>query len=307
MPEFRVTYRQLEIFLAVAEEKGVTAAAHRLSVSQAAISRQMLALERKLGCVLFERKRGSPSSLTERGQLLLQQAPELLTKISDVASRWDRPVPYSKRVRVASGDIIQGLIFQPKMIDFYRLHPDIQVELIELPPVAESVAKMSKLQIDLAYFTLSQSVQIASGEFLSMLDHGLFISPQHPIAAEWKPDSSVSLPLLLPLSGSTAESCILKVLQSAGIANYHVVAHVQRADTMIQLALEGVGACWAMSHFVEEHIEQHRLRDLNVGLGKLCRYRFRRPAMDRAEHVDVVDQFLTSLIVRSSSANAAVS
>jgi DNA-binding transcriptional LysR family regulator len=179
------------------------------------------------------------------------------------------------------------------------------VELVELPPIAESVAKMSKLQIDLAYFTLSQDTQIASGEMVSTLDHGLFISPQHPISAEWNPDSPLSLPLLLPLSGSTAESNILQMLQTAGITNYHVVAHVQRADTMIQLAVEGVGSCWAMSHFVKEHVEQQRLRELNVRAGKLCRYRFRRPAMQPAAHVDVVDQFLTLLITRSSSAHAA--
>jgi len=307
VPIFPVTFRQLEIFLAVAEQGGVTAAANRLNVSQAAISRQMLALERKLGWELFERKRGSSSSLTERGRLLLQQAPELLNKLSDVASRWDRPVPCPKRVRVACGDIIKSLIFQPQMIEFYRLHPEIQVELVELPPVAESVAKMSKLQIDLAYFTLSQDTQIDSGEVVSTLDHGLFISPQHPIAAEWNPDSSLSLPLLLPLSGSAAESNILHMLHTAGITNYHVVAHVQRADTMIQLAVEGVGSCWAMSHFVKEHVEQHRLRDLNVRPGKLFRYRFRRPDLHPTEHVDVVDHFLTLLITRSSSAHPIVS
>lgn len=306
MPKFRATFRQLEIFLAVAEEAGFTAAANRLNVSQAAISRQMLALEHKLGWVLFERERGRSSSLTERGRLLWQQAPELIAKMSDVASQWDRPLPCSKRVRVASGDIIQSLIFQPNMVDFYRLHPDIQVELIELPPVAESVAQMSKLQIDLAYFTLSQNTQIASGEVVSTLDHGLFLSPQHPLAAEWKPGSSLSLPLLLPLSGSTPERNIFQMLHAAGVANYHVVARAQRVDTMIQLAVEGAGACWAMTHLVEEHVEQHRLLDLNVRPGKLLRYRFRRSAMHRPAHVEVVDQFLTSLIARSSSAHTAL-
>lgn len=307
MPRFRATFRQLEVFLAVAEEGSFTAASARLNISQAAISRQMFALERKLNCKLFERHNGKPAALTEQGQQLLSRAPALVEQATEVAEQWQQPPATSprsstRRVRVASGDIIQEHIFQPRMPDFHKRHPDIQVEFIEMPPVMESVTQMSRLHIDLAYFTFGQDTEIAGGERISMIDHGLFISPQHPLASVWRPQSSDSLPLLMYLSGSALERNVHQTLHSCGVTNYRIVARAQRAETLIQLALAGVGACWTMSHLVSEYIKQERLLDLNVHPEKLCRYRFRLPAGSSVEHVDTVDQFLTSLMVAGTPA-----
>lgn len=295
MSKSRATFRQLEVFLAVTEGGSFTAAAERLNVSQAAISRQMFALERKLNCELFERHAGKSVALTENGLQLSSRAPALLEKVSEATERWQRS-PAPKRVRVACGDIIQEHIFQPHMIDFYQRHPEIQVEFIEMPPVLESVAQMARLRIDLAYFTFARGIEVVGGELVSTIDHSLFISPKHPLASSWRPGARASLPLLMYLSGSPLERNVRQTLRDSGITNYHVVARAQRAEALIRLAIAGVGACWSMTHLVREHIEHDRLLDLNVHPDQLCRYRFRLPASGAAEHVDTVDRFLTSLV-----------
>lgn len=293
------TFRQLEILLAAAEEGGFTTAAKRLNISQAAISRQIQALERKLGAKLFERESGRTAMLTEHGRQLRAQAPGLMANMSAIAAQWQRPTPAAKRVRVASGDIIQGMIFQPRMSEFHKLHPEIQVELVEMPPAVESVERMSKLRIDLAYFTFPQHTTLPGGEVVATLEHGLFISPQHSLAGIWKAGNAETLPLLMYLSGSAAERHLCRMLRTAGIGNYQVAARAQRTETLIQLALEGVGACWTPTHLVEPHVQNGRLVDLDLRPERLCRYKFRRPASERNEHIDAVDGFLTALMIDS--------
>ncbi|HLN59244.1 MAG TPA: LysR family transcriptional regulator, partial [Thermoanaerobaculia bacterium] len=61
--------RQLEMFLAVAEEGSFTRAGERLHVSQSAVSRQIGLLERELGGRLFHRD-GRRPTLTHAGELL---------------------------------------------------------------------------------------------------------------------------------------------------------------------------------------------------------------------------------------------
>lgn len=75
MPETqgRVTLWGIDIFLAVAEEGSITAAAKRLGISPPAVSQQLAALEATLGTTLFDR--GSrPFSLTTSGQVFRRHA-----------------------------------------------------------------------------------------------------------------------------------------------------------------------------------------------------------------------------------------
>lgn len=68
-----VELRQLEHFIAVAEELSFTRAARRLHVVQSGVSAAIRSLERELGCVLFERT-SQQVRLTGAGAALLPEA-----------------------------------------------------------------------------------------------------------------------------------------------------------------------------------------------------------------------------------------
>lgn len=69
--------RQLRYFVAIAEEKSLSAAAQRVNVAQPSLSQHVIGLESELGVQLLERSpRGV--SLTEPGQVLLSHARQII-------------------------------------------------------------------------------------------------------------------------------------------------------------------------------------------------------------------------------------
>jgi DNA-binding transcriptional LysR family regulator len=79
MPEgqSRVTFWGIEVFLAVAEEGTISAAARRLGVSPPAVSQQLAALEATLGATLFDRA-ARPFAMTPAGGVFRRHAQVML-------------------------------------------------------------------------------------------------------------------------------------------------------------------------------------------------------------------------------------
>ena len=65
--------RQLEYFVAVADEANFTRAAERVHISQSGVSAQVRQLERELGAALFDRSRRA-ATLTPAGAAALEPA-----------------------------------------------------------------------------------------------------------------------------------------------------------------------------------------------------------------------------------------
>lgn len=75
--EARVNLKQLEYFIAIAEEHQITAAARRLHISQPPLSYELAQLERELGTTLVRRGPRS-ATLTDAGKLLYERATRIL-------------------------------------------------------------------------------------------------------------------------------------------------------------------------------------------------------------------------------------
>lgn len=87
--------RQLRYFIAVADTLSFSAAAESVFLSQSALSRQIMALEKEIGLPLLKRSTRKVE-LTEAGQILRQSAKELI-------SRWEKLTPELKN-KVAPGN-----------------------------------------------------------------------------------------------------------------------------------------------------------------------------------------------------------
>ena len=76
---------QLRYFVAVAEQRHFTKAAHELAVAQPSVSKQIRRLEDELGAPLFHRMRGNVA-LTPAGEALLPLARRVLTDVEGAES-----------------------------------------------------------------------------------------------------------------------------------------------------------------------------------------------------------------------------
>lgn len=75
--------RQMRYFIAIAEEKNITAAAHRLHMSQPPLSLQLKQMEEELGVMLVERH-GKKLELTDKGELLYRHALNIVHSFEEV-------------------------------------------------------------------------------------------------------------------------------------------------------------------------------------------------------------------------------
>ncbi len=95
--------RVLRYFLAVAREESISAAAQALHITQPTLSRQIMDLERELGCKLFSRGgRNHKLTLTQDGMLLRKRAEEIITLTDKTESE------FASSDSLISGDVYIG-------------------------------------------------------------------------------------------------------------------------------------------------------------------------------------------------------
>jgi len=121
---------KLKIFHAVAEAGSFTKATTNINLSQSAISRQIQSLEAELKTQLFERHaRGL--SLTDNGEYLFKTAHEVISKLKDVESTLiDKKNKIGGKLVVTTVVSFGTTWLTPRIQEFMKLHPDIEVELI---------------------------------------------------------------------------------------------------------------------------------------------------------------------------------
>jgi DNA-binding transcriptional LysR family regulator len=139
--------RELECFVAVAEDLSFTRAARRLRLSQPPLSRHIQALESRLGTKLFLR---SPRNvaLTAAGRAFLMDTKGTLAQLQragDAAKRMAR----GENLRLALGFV--SAVMNPKLISIFQRyrakHPTVQLTLQDSPP-AEQLRAIADGRLD---------------------------------------------------------------------------------------------------------------------------------------------------------------
>jgi DNA-binding transcriptional LysR family regulator len=118
---------ELRTFVEVADAGGITAAAHRLGLAKAIVSRRLIRLETDLGVQLLARTtRGA--SLTEAGATFREYAAKVVADL-EIARETILPTGELRgRLRIAAPLTFGPTHFAPVLADLARQHPALQVQ-----------------------------------------------------------------------------------------------------------------------------------------------------------------------------------
>ena len=147
---------QLEIFSLVAELQGFTSAAHRLGISQSAVSHAIKGLEQELGVALFRRHQAQVE-LSDIGKQLLGRARAMLG-LANTLQQEAADARGMKRgtLRIGSFGPTSSTYLLPKILNRFRLeYPGIEVHVDEGPD-RQVTQWLDERRIDIGFVVLEQ-------------------------------------------------------------------------------------------------------------------------------------------------------
>lgn len=233
--------RFLETFLWIARLGSFRAAAGKLSLTQAAVSGRIAALENDLGMPLFER--GSRDiRLTSSGRTLVRYAEQIMATDQAMREALKGPRTVQGRIRLGIVESIVHTWFAPFIKRLNQTYPDLEIEL-----TVESTLRLHDLlkrgSVDVA---LQTDPVIAEGIWnrpLGFLRMGFICEARAQVGDSITLEEIVARwPIVTFPRHSQPHSSLLEVAERAGVAvpRIHFVSSIAASMQLIDNGL-GVG------------------------------------------------------------------
>jgi DNA-binding transcriptional LysR family regulator len=237
-----VDLKQLEHFVAVADERHFTRAAERLYISQSGLSASVRALEKELGAELFSRNTRRVE-LTQAGRALLHESRRTLASAAAARDAVAAVQGLQRGTLSVGTEQCIGIVDVPaELARFHSTYPGIDIRLRQAG-TAELVEHVRVGRLDAAFVALSNEppagVCLSRLESLSMV---LICPPQHPLAGRDRVDWTVLAGEVFvdfhPDWGSRQVSD--RAFAAAGLTR-QVAYEVNDVHTLLDLVLRGLG------------------------------------------------------------------
>lgn len=234
--------RQLQHFVAVAEEKHFTRAARRMNIVQSALSNSIRMLEEELDAKLFVRSTRQVR-LTDAGRILLDKAKAALEAMRD-AREAVAAVRKLERGTLSIGTVqsLPAFLDLPSLIErFHAEHPGVEVRLRQ-GSSTELIEKIRSGRLDLAFLPLCESPADIRSDMIACEALVVGCAPKHPLAGA----DNVSLAALKrePFVDFEPDWGTRKLVDQgffgAGITR-HIAFEVSDLETLLELVGRGMG------------------------------------------------------------------
>jgi DNA-binding transcriptional LysR family regulator len=123
-----VEFDDMRAFVAVAEARSVSRAAHELHLTQPAVIRRVQRLEAALGAVLCDRRR-RPLTLTAAGRAALERCRRVLHAVRDVRSATGGDDPLAREIRVGVAHALTEVTLTEPVDGLRRAFPRVSLSL----------------------------------------------------------------------------------------------------------------------------------------------------------------------------------
>src|SRR5690625_2944855 len=122
--------KQLQYFIAIAEEKNLTAAANMIHKTQTKLNTQMKKFEQELGVKIFERsKKGM--ELTDKGNILYKRAVNLVNNMEDIKNEIQETEKGKKGVLTLGINTLSLSGFPELLREFHIKYPLVSLKIVQ--------------------------------------------------------------------------------------------------------------------------------------------------------------------------------
>ena len=234
-------FHQLRYFHAVVRTGSFTRAAEQLGIGQPSLSQQIRALEKKIGTPLFERL-GRSLRLTAYGEALRLPAENILQHVAmaedSLANLQDG---VRGRLRIGVIPTILPYWIAPRIVDFRRAFPEVDLQLIE-DPTPRLVEQLQSGDLDIAVASLPvKNPDIVCSE---LFREPLFlaVAKDHPLAGKSEVElrAFMNEPLLLLKEGHCLRDNVLMACTRAS-AELQSVFETNQLESIFRLVHAGFG------------------------------------------------------------------
>ena len=237
--------RELECFVAVAEELSFTRAAERLRLAQPPLSRHIKNLEEKLGVDLFERSRRSVS-LTTGGEAFMVEARTILLQVGR-AGETARRAAEGETIKLEIGFV--SAVLSPELVEvfseFREKHPQVQLNLHDRLPV-EQVTALELGKLDIGFVGVAPEKSPAKIKLTSWRDEPLmvFLPLDHELSGRQRVSvADLTGEAFVMISSEAAPSFSSYVYQLCHEEGFRlrVVQEARRAQAVAAVTVAGSG------------------------------------------------------------------
>ncbi|AFM28104.1 LysR family transcriptional regulator [Desulfomonile tiedjei] len=241
-------WQQIIGFYHVARLGSFTRAAEATFRTQPALSQQVSALEKELGCILIERIGRQKLRLTEAGMEFFKYAEEVLNKYdSFLEDLQDLQGVRKGTLTVAAPFTTLYHLFPRIFLEYAGKFPEVQITILDRPQ--KTVIDLIKAgEIDFGFVLESMLPAGFASWRWKKVSSVLMVPSGHPLLAE-KPvtlDSVVQHPLILPPRGSLHSrfSEVEELLQKQGLS-YRVIMESSNVELSSLYVEMGLGVSFA--------------------------------------------------------------
>ncbi|WP_300031578.1 LysR family transcriptional regulator [uncultured Roseobacter sp.] len=236
--------RQLECFVAVAEELHFRKAGERLRLSQSALSERISALEQELGAQLFFRTTRQVS-LTQAGSEFLQDARKILADIERTVSSVRHTAASDLRhIRVSGVDEAISMLLPGALLAFRQSDPTVHVQILEISSSEKHTQELIGRRTDVAFVRTPPKDDFITSELLSRQPVVVVLADTNPLsgAASLCASDVVGQPIVgypkhaRPILHETLWSSFRQIG-----AQPNIICEITDKSTLLQCVAHGLG------------------------------------------------------------------
>lgn len=256
---FDFTLKQLEVFVAVVEEKNFTKAADRLFLTQSTVSSHVRTLENTLNFPLFKNNTRRGGKLTPEGMQLYHHAREILLKCEALVNDFNE----GAQELVIGASSAPGQTFVPALVaEFSKKHPEFSLTV----EYGDSDSIQQKLQdgdIRLGFVGSADNRRELVYDCVAH-DRLVVIAPNNKEYRKLKEAGAkgrdlLDRPLVMRESGSGTQKFVNNYLTSLGINDLDIAVYATDLSVLRELVINNAGISVASMLSVEDMVKDGKL------------------------------------------------